>query len=103
MPEDVSRQYMPVVLPRLEFLSGGYTALSGGSVPVPVPEGAVYFQIRARGGDAYYAINGGPAANTSGGYVPEDSLDFVGPLKPFYALDVYGAAGGVHIQFFRES
>ena len=97
----------PAFLPRWEFMAGGAAALTTGNAltleaPTTDPPTNI-LQLGARGGDVTYNINGMAAGPTSGGFVPDDGREIIGPLHNFVLVTVYALAGvTVHYQWFRE-
>lgn len=89
---------------KLEVLGGDVVTPGGASVNVnSMPRNCDSFQLKARGGDVYYVMNGAAASANSPGFAAENTGSFEGPITGLTRLDVFGAAGAVaHITFYRE-
>lgn len=95
--------YEPVYLPLWYYLGGEALAGNDASQNINLPAAAQVVEIRPEGGAVYFAINGAASAN-SGGYIPEDGAEIIGPLANLDSVGVYAAAGvTVHILYFREN
>ena len=93
-------------LPRWFYVGGGTFALDGANPQqLAVPADAAAFQIRARGGEVYYNINGITASAASPGYVPTGGIEIVGPLDNLGSLWIFSAtvATVCHFMWFREA
>ena len=88
----------------LEYLGGDVITLVGASIQVvTMPRNCSTYQLKARGGDVYYEMNGAAASANSPGYAAQNTGAFEGPLTGLTRLDVYGAQGAIaHITFYRE-
>jgi len=93
-------------LPLGHYIGGGTFALDGvNPQQLAVPAGAAAFQIRARGGEVYYNVNGITASAASPGYVPTGGIETVGPLDNLGSLWIFSAtvATVCHFMWFREA
>jgi hypothetical protein len=81
-------------------ISGETITLTGTSVVLTIPSDASVVFIVAENGAVYYATNGAIASAISGGYIPEDTGQIIGPLANLQRMAVFGAADvKAHIQY----
>ena len=96
--------YQAVYLPHWYYLNQTSIAGNDASQAVALPNGTQVVEIRPEGGAVYFAINADFAQANSGGYIPEDGAEIIGPLANLNSLHVFAATGvTVHILFFREN
>ena len=95
--------YNPVYLPLWYYLSGEALAGNDASQNINLPANAQIVELRPEGGLIYFSINGFAQAS-SGGYIPEDGGEIIGPLANMNSVGVWAATGTtVHIIYFREN
>lgn len=95
-------KYSRVNLPEWIYLGEETITPDSASVAATLPSTATIFKIAAEGGGVYYTINH-PASANSGGFVPQNMIDTVGPLGNLNSLQVYATGQVVaHLQYFRE-
>lgn len=72
---------------------------------VTIPSEGTIFVIKARGGEVYFAENSFTASALSGGYVPEDTGEIVGPHANLASLWVFSTTASTvaHIRWYREA
>lgn len=85
---------------------GGTTVTLDGTNPAEVttiPADATIFQIRARGGEVHFEINGVTASALSPGYLPEDQGEVQGPFDNLVGLWLYSATAATvaHLMWYR--
>jgi hypothetical protein len=92
-----------VQLPYWRYI-GGYSETNPAShdVALPQPSEGLSVVISSEDDKCYYAINGAFAQADSPGYIPSGGERTIGPIGNLNSIHVTGAAGVVHIQFFRE-
>ena len=91
-------------LPPWKFLSGDCIELDGiNTAAATIPTEASIVEIRAEAGEVYFNING-LASATTGGYIPEDQAEIIGPLANLNSLDFYSTTAStmVHLFYFVE-
>ena len=97
-------QYKPVYLPHWLYIGEETLTMDGTSQTLNLPRNAQIVEIRPEGELLYFSINGNPAQASSGGYIPEDGGEIIGPLANLNSVRVSGPAGGVaHVLYFREN
>lgn len=97
-------KYKAVYLPHWYYLAETTIDGNDASQAVNLPNGTQIVEMRPEGGLMYFSINGNPAMASSGGYIPEDGAEIVGPLANLNSLNVWAATNTtVHILFFREN
>lgn len=95
----------PVHLLPLFYVGGGSFTLDGtNDHQLAQPPDATCVEVRARGGEVYFAINGVAASAASPFYVPQDAAEFVGPLYNLETVHAYSDTVGavVHWAWFKE-
>ena len=96
----------PVYLLWWHYIGGETITLDGATAQQvnTLPADANIVEIRARAGEVYFEINGVTASALSGGYIPEDGAELIGPLDNLLSLWVFsGTAGAVaHLLYFKS-
>lgn len=86
------------------YLGGDVVTPGQASVHVTtMPGDCTIIEIRANGDDVYFQLNGTAASANSPGFIADGGGEIIGPLAGLLRLDVYSAAGVVHIMFFKET
>ena len=93
----------PVYLPHWNYLTEETISGNGSSQNINLPDDVHIVEMRPEGGLMYFSINGFAQAS-SGGYIPEDGGEIIGPLANMNSVGVWAATGTtVHIIYFREN
>jgi hypothetical protein len=68
-----------------------------------IPSTASIVELRAETAAVYFSINGAATVN-SGGYIPADQGEIIGPLANLNSVGVFASAAAVvHVIYFREA
>lgn len=95
--------YEPVYLPLWEYLSQESVDGNDASQNLNIPASAQIVEIRAESGAVYFSINSFAQAS-SGGYIPQDGAEIIGPLTNLNSIGVWAATGTVvHVLYFKEN
>ena len=97
---------VPTALPAWHYIGGGTFTLDGtNDQQLNIPADATIVELRARGGEVYFEINGVQATAGSPGYIPEDGAEIIGPLDNLGALWIFSATAATvcHYMWFREA
>jgi len=70
-----------------------------------IPPNASIIEIASEGGECYFELGGGAADANSGGYIPIDGTEILGPLATVtleLGVRVDAPSAVVHVLYFRE-
>jgi len=99
------RAYIGVQLPPWRYLGSEGLTLDGVNTQnLTIPDAASIVEIRAEGGEIYFQIDG-IATALSGGYIPEDQAETIGPLSTDWtSLAIYSTTASTvaHIMYWVE-
>ena len=92
-----------VQLPHWQFLGDeAPTLVADTRAALTLPSLCTIVEIRPEGAEVYFSING-LATTTSGGYIPEDGAEIIGPLSNLNTLTMISTGTPVvHVLYFRE-
>jgi hypothetical protein len=96
-------RYKAVYLPHWYYL--GNESVEGDGTPqaLTLPDTTQIVEIRAEGGLVRFVPNG-TASAASGGYIPEDGAEIIGPLANLNSVSVLMEAGvTARVLYFREN
>ena len=90
-------------LPYWQYLSGdAHVLVAATRRTITLPGDATIVEMRPRNAAVFFAING-LATTGSGGYIPQDGAEIIGPLSNLNSLTVISTgAPTVHVMFFKE-
>lgn len=88
-------------LPAWYYLSGN-TIVNPDDEALVLPSRCDTITLSTETGPCYYSINGVASVN-SGGYIPTDGMQTVGPIANLTSFNIHSPAGSVHVMFWREA
>ena len=88
-------------LPAWRYLEGGVVATPDDQTLTPPSDGCA-LTLAMETGAGYYAINGAASAS-SGGYIPADGVQTIGPVANLTNVHVHSPTGTVHYQWWAEA
>ena len=90
-------------LPAWYYLGGGVVATPDNQA-LALPDDCCAVTLSMETGAGYYAINDAIASANSGGYIPADGTQTIGPIANHdFTLRVHSPTGTVHYQLWREA
>lgn len=89
-----------VQLPAWYYL-GGETISAPDDEALTLPSTCSAITLSTESGACYYAING-MATALSGGYIPTDGMQTIGPIANLTSFHIHGPSASVHVMYWSE-